>query len=75
MEFFNWRGEGVIWCSDESEVVLVLLELGWYISCEITARFKMKILCFEGRREVIAAHFALSTIVLCITDVITGEVM
>lgn len=75
MELFNCLGVGVVWCCDESEVVLILLELGGHISGDITVRFKGKVLCLECRTEVVAADFTFSTVVLCITDVITAEVV
>ena len=55
MELFNCLGVGVVWRCDESEVVLILLELGGHISGDITVRFKGKVLCLECRTEVVAA--------------------
>lgn len=75
VKLLYWCGIRVVRCSNECPVVLILLELGWNICCDISLSFKGKILCFIVRSEGMARDFAFTAIVFRITDVVTCEVM
>ena len=75
MKLFNWSGIRVVRCANESPVILVLLEFGWNICCDIALSFESKILCFIVRCEGVARDFTFSTIVFRITDIVTCEVV
>ena len=73
MKFLNRGRVRVVRGSKECPMVLIVLELGWHICCDITFSFKFEILCFERSCEGMAHDFAFSTKILGIADVITSK--
>ena len=75
MEFFDGCGVGLIWSTDEGEDILVVLEFGRHVSCNISFFFKCKILCFVCRGEGVTGDFAFTTIRGFVADVVAREVL